>query len=100
MLAKDPESRPQSCDDVLTLMQAIREQHDKVHTVTVRRDGMLAANEPVRLYALADDGQELYVGTATTNAAGRAEFTGFLPAGYTYEVRGTDIRQICRWRFG
>ena len=100
MLAKDPESRPQSCDDVLTLMQAIREQHDKVHTVTVRRNGMLAGNEPVRLYALADDGQELYAGTATTNASGRAEFTGFLPAGYTYEVRGTDIRQICRWRFG
>lgn len=100
MLAEDPADRPQSFDEVQALLQEVIGQRMKTHSVTVRRDGDLVTGEPVRLYAVAKDGSELYVGMAETNAAGRAAFDGYLPEGYAYEVRGSDICQACRWKLG
>ena len=98
LLKEDPRQRFPNCASVLEQLRIIQEQRDKRRSITIRRDGELVLDEVFTLYALADDGTEYCVDSAESNSSGRVTFRGYLPPEFTYEVRGDNVRQPCRWK--
>lgn len=98
LLKEEPGHRFENCTSVLKQLRIIQEQWDKRHSITIRRDGRLVLDERFTLYALAADGTEYCVDSVKSNSSGRATFRGYLPTEFTYEVRGDNVQQPCRWK--
>lgn len=96
MLSEDALQRPQSCEELLELLEQIILKRGKTHSVTVKRNEAPVAGRKAWLYA-EGEAQDRFVAAAVTDRSGKAVFYGYLPEG-KYYVRCDGEKVTCRWR--